>query len=225
MDYLFAGKYDLSAPGVGHGLLYYSGLNSAKHGGQLKRICAPVISLIRFLVQFDSDINDEENIFFERFVQLPAEVLIMANFSKHILNDGDSLNNKTSKSSSGQSRHGSAEDALELLSIIMTDHRAVDEEGSTHADPLSLDIFLRDSKECKDRFSAWLQRSENEKIKNSAEKLRSKGKNNNAKESVDARPTAWEDVALTYIAVQEGEDGIVAVRDDYIVVAPLLQVQ
>jgi len=128
VEYLFIG-------GVGNGklpngLLYYAGHGSDKHDGQLKRIAAPVIELISWLISIDmvDSANDRslgldgnniyDNIFYDQFICLSLEELQKMNFHKHIL----------LKDSSDSNRGGSRETALKLLSVLMRDHR--DEDGN-----------------------------------------------------------------------------------------------
>lgn len=126
---------------------------SDKHDGQLKRICAPCIKLLRFLVQFDSE-GEEDSVFLDRFVSLAREDLALIQFSKHILNDDHK------SGLLGKSRAGNADDAMELLSVILTYHR--DSEGND--DPIDINFFLGDSKATRDRFTNWLQKTANEEV-------------------------------------------------------------
>ena len=141
MDYLFTGfngkKKDV-------GLIFYAGVNSGKHGNQLKRICGPVISLIHWLVTFETD-DEFGNIYYERFVHLPVSELLKINFEKHV--------NKV-VGSGGQARLGSCEDAFVLLSILMNDHRSLEGED----DPVDVDELLGGNKSCVEQFNKWLQK-------------------------------------------------------------------
>ena len=196
MDFLFTGRYENSDPAmVGQGLLYFCGLASGNHDGQLKRICGPCISLLRWLVQFDTD-GDDDNIFFDRFVALPQEELLRINFIKHMLNEDKS----TLGMASGRS--GSTEDAMELLSLIVTCHVTV--EGDE--DPLDVNSFLMDNKVCRDRFTAYLQKTASEQAKSTAEKFREHARAK-TKQKTDyvVRPSAWDDVIFKAIPIQEGE--------------------
>ena len=126
VEYLFSGG--TGGGKLANGLLYYAGQSSSKHEGQLKRIAAPVIALIKFLISID--LNEEkksgngrgeeegnvyDNIFYDQFICLPIEELRKIHFAKHVLGHGDA-------------RGGNADDALELLSVVMRDHRDLDGE-------------------------------------------------------------------------------------------------
>ena len=57
---------------------------TAKHAGQLKRIAITIISLISFLLSLETTEEDAENIFYDRFIQLPVTELGKINFFRHI---------------------------------------------------------------------------------------------------------------------------------------------
>ena len=63
-------------------LIYYPMLG--KHAGQLKRIAATAVSLLSFLLTLETTEEDAENIFYERFLQLPVNDLVKVNFYRHI---------------------------------------------------------------------------------------------------------------------------------------------
>lgn len=149
VDRLFLGD-----PETGHaGLLHWSGSQSTKHGGQLKRIAANVISLIRFLISLEPD--DYGNLFFERFMRLPLHSLRDINFSKHILPEGGS------GIISRSTRQGNAIDACEILSLIVQYH--VDEDGDP--DPVDLLYMCNDNVACKDYFVQWFQETAREEVR------------------------------------------------------------
>ena len=153
MDFLFTGSIPFTDT-IGVGLLHYSGLDSDKHSGQLKRICGPVINLIHWLITLE--VNDElGNIYLERFVHLPLNELLKLNFTKHILN-----NTKSNNLLIGQTRSGSDEDAFKLLEILFVDHRNI--EGDD--DPLDPMQLLCDNKECFDIFERWMQKRTTEEV-------------------------------------------------------------
>ena len=94
VEYLFTGG--IGAGKLPDGLLYYAGECSSKHAGQLKRIAAPVIELIRWLIKLDmsgdrnsdgaeNDNNIYDNIFYDQFICLTEEDLQKVSFQKHIL--------------------------------------------------------------------------------------------------------------------------------------------
>lgn len=142
IDHLYKGSVNENL----QGLLYWSGVGSSKHDGQLKRICAPVISLLRHLVVMESA---NGNVFYDRFVQLPLEDVIQVHFAKHIVSYSKSI------AVPGQTRNGSSEDALELLAILYNDHRNM--EGELEA--MDLDLLTSGSKKCKDKLHHFIQKS------------------------------------------------------------------
>jgi hypothetical protein len=150
VDFLFTGTIDGNST---LGLVYWCGADSEKHGGQLKRICGPIIAFLRWLVSFD-----EDNIFYERFVHLPVDELMKINFPKHILRHNK--DGKINISIPGQSRSGSVEDAFDLLSIVLADHRSVEGE----VDPVDISYLVGGSKLCQDRFEEWLHKSSAEHV-------------------------------------------------------------
>jgi hypothetical protein len=124
------------------GLLECAGLDSEKHAGQLKRIAGPAIALVKWLITFTEYGND--NIFYDRFVQLSEADYIKMNFSKHINQD---IKSQTT------SRLGSSADAYLIITIITRDHRNPD---TGEQDPLEL-IVLIPEKIARDKYQAWLQ--------------------------------------------------------------------
>ncbi len=147
MDFLFTGNNPIDGSKV-LGLLHWCGINSEKHDGKLKRICAPLIAFLRWLV------HDPDEVYITQFVRLSAEELVKINFSKHILGAHDDGNMKVSFNISG-TRSGSSEDAFVLLHILANDHRNLEDEF----DPIDLDYLLQGNRACRDRFSAWLNKS------------------------------------------------------------------
>jgi hypothetical protein len=150
VDFLFYGSGN-----GGPGLLHWSGVASDNHDGQLKRICGPIISLIKWLITMDTE-DEYGNIYRDRFIHFPAEDLLKINFIKHVNIKGES---KVSKSlgAMGQSRQGSVNDAFEILSIICLEHRSLEDDED---DPIEPGYFLENNKLCLERFSAW-QRENN----------------------------------------------------------------
>ncbi|RYG99531.1 hypothetical protein EON65_50205, partial [archaeon] len=196
MDFLYTGQMDETNT---LGLCYWCGADSEKHDGQLKRICGPVISLLRWLVTYE-----EDTIFYERFVHLTAEELVKINFPKHILRNSSNLKLNLP----GQSRSGSSEDAFELLSILLSDHRNIEDE----VDPLNMDYLLCSDKMCMQAFEDWLQTSNTEHIHEALNALKAIPSQN--KDSVMVkRPATWGDLTLRYLPLQEGEEVGVAEED------------
>lgn len=128
-------------------MLYWCGVDSEKHDGQLKRICGPIITFLHWLISFE-----EDSIYYDRFMRLPIDELLKINFSKHILRSAD---NKLAITIPGHSRSGSAEDAFELLAMLLADHRNLEDDP----EPIDIGILLNGSKACQDRFEEWLQKS------------------------------------------------------------------
>ena len=171
VDFLFTGTSE--AVKTGMGLLYFSGLDSDKHDGQLKRIAAPAIALIAWLISLEIE-EDETNVFYERFVQLPVAELVKINFAKHISIDGGGARSKAAMRAqharvlAGQTRSGSSADALRLLSVLMRDHRAIDGEP----DPVDLNALLDGDKASKQIVDNWLSKSANEDVAKALEHFR-----------------------------------------------------
>ncbi len=112
VDYLFKGDHGgftdddtTNYDDHGMGLLYWCGVSSSKHDGQLKRIAAPAFALLRFLVTLPynkgrengrgssqrnevhddaDDVPGSNNIFFDRFMQLSQTDLLKVQFVKHL---------------------------------------------------------------------------------------------------------------------------------------------
>ena len=156
VDFLFTGTNE--AVKTGMGLLYFCGLDSEKHDGQLKRISAPVIALVNWLISLESE-EDEINVFYERFVQLPVSELVKVNFAKHISIGGGGSKSKSALKAqkamviAGQTRSGSSADALLLLSVLMRDHRNIDGES----EPIDLHELLEDDKASHQIVDTWLR--------------------------------------------------------------------
>jgi len=203
VEYLFIG-------GVGNGklpngLLYYAGHGSDKHDGQLKRIAAPVIELISWLISIDmvdsahdrklgiDGNNIYDNIFYDQFICLSVEDLQKINFQKHIL----------LKDTSDSNRGGSRETALELLSVLMRDHR--DEDGNY--DSINEDVLIDNNQQCKDKLTAYLGRTNAEELTKNVSALRDKQQKLAARS--DTRPRSWADLmysgSFKPVPVQEGE--------------------
>lgn len=149
MDYLFSGANG------GEGLLYYCGINSGKHGGQLKRICAPCISMLRWIVTMETD-DELGNIYYERFVHQPMSELYKINFEKHITQQPEG--GGMSFGGGGKSRSGNCEDAFELLMILVNDHR--NEDG--YDEPVDAYEMLNGNKVAYDMFKKWAAKSGND---------------------------------------------------------------
>ena len=203
VEYLFTGG--TGGGKLPNGLLYYAGQSSSKHEGQLKRIAAPVIALIKFLISIDLNedrlegFRDEEegnvydNIFYDQFICLSIEELRKINFAKHILGYGDA-------------RGGNADDALELLSVVMRDHRDLDGEYEV----VEAHELIGYDESCNDKLQAYLTRTNAEELTKTIAELREKQLDLKARS--DTRPRTWADLEPLYktVPAQEGESGLIA---------------
>lgn len=204
---MFTGLIDGNSKN-GPGLLHYCGLNSGKHSGQLKRICAPAISLIRWLISFQDFIG--ENIFYERFIVLTLDDYKKINFEKHILNqNGKELQFKSNADkirSKTTTRDGSGEDAFILLKVILNDHRNSD---SGEAEPIPLSSLIQE-KACLDKLDQLFKKfSANEvtkTIQQQSKRPKTSMKNN--------RPKVWSDIVFKPVPIQEGETTRIEVKDE-----------
>jgi hypothetical protein len=201
VEYLFIGG---SGGGkLPNGLFYYAGQSSSKHEGELKRICAPVIDLIRWLISIDmgDPSNDQhvgnnehiyDNIFYDQYISMPVSELCKINFTKHIL-----------LPSTSNSRSGSQEYALELLSVLLRDHRDLD----GNFDSVDADDFLDNNQHCKDLLTAYLSRTNAEELTKNVSALRQKQMQLAA--NTDNRPTTWDELVgkklFKLVPIQEGE--------------------
>jgi hypothetical protein len=196
VDYLYRGTYEDGTAGLG--LLYWSGLASSKHGGQLKRICAPIISLLRFLVRLQTD-SGADNMFYLRFVQLGVAELKKINFRKHILIPDP-------KSSTGSSRSGNRNEACELLYVLESDHR----NAYGDHESLDIDLLIEGDSACRDKYEAWKDRFANEVVDKNQLAYQDSGEY-----SKNVRPVTWDAVMANYkpVPLQEGEEGEIEVDD------------
>ncbi len=121
------------------GLLYWGGVESDSHKNQLKRICGPIVSMIKVLVNLD--FGDADNIFLERFIRLPLDDLLQLNFCAHIL--------QSQKDKSPQ-----AGDIFQLISLLLRDHR---NSSTDTPDPLEVDALLEGNETCRGILLRWLQ--------------------------------------------------------------------
>ena len=217
--YLFVGTGDGDSPRPGttskRGLLYYAGMDSGKHGGQLKRIAAPAIGLVRWLVTlapFGPDPDNLYNMLFEIFVTMTVEELSKINFVKHILGE------QSGSGLFGDSRAGSAEDALEILSLLMREHRTPDGD---HPDPIDPTLLLGDNKACRDRLNQYMQKSNSEVVTKAMQQFKAAQTKAIATKWDDARPKKWEEENFKPVPVQEGEEGDMGDVEDDVQVSPI----
>ena len=99
----------------------------------------------------------DDSIYYDRFVRLGKEELVKINFPKHILKNEA----KIAINIPGQSRSGSAEDAFELLCILLSDHHNADDE----VDQIDLKFLLKGNQLCQEKFEEWLQKSNLEHVR------------------------------------------------------------
>jgi hypothetical protein len=210
VDFLFMGTYDGTC---GLGLLHWSGLASGNHSGQLKRICGPAIGLITFLLttQFEGD-----NIFYERFILLPVQGLKLINFVKHIL----SLDNITKGLTLSESRDGSPEDAMKILTILLQDHRTPDGDN----DPIDLNEMLDNNSVCIDKFKQWCHKSAVDQVTKTITAQIKTSKSNPTYREI--RPLKWDDLESSFRPVplqdcEEVENNDIVVEEDKAVTDPL----
>ena len=201
VEYLFIGG--AGGGKLANGLFYYAGQSSSKHAGELKRISSPVIDLIRWLVSMDmGDANNDQqqgngenlydNIFYDQYICMPISELQKVNFAKHILLPDQN-----------NSRGGSQEHALELLSVLMRDHRDLD----GNFDSIDIDELIDNNPQCKDKFTAYLSRTNAEELTKNVSELRQKQMKLAAR--TDNRPVTWLDLVdkdlFKPVPIQEGE--------------------
>jgi hypothetical protein len=210
IDFLYTGYNSEFGKYTTNGLLYYSGMRSEKHDGQLKRICGPCVSLVKWLITFKGYTEETGgNPFYDRLVQLNVSELMKINFPKHIIQlpDKDSILNV--KTITGESRSGSSEDAMEILSFLIRDHRGLNEE-STAFD--LVDKLLEKSKVCRDKFKKWLERGDIEQ-KSQEFSFDSPGVTKVARA---IRPKTWNALELHAVPKQEYEEDEVEDEDEEI---------
>lgn len=150
VDMLFLGVTD--ARDDMDGLLVWAGTMSESHkNSQLKRICGPIVSLMKHLI-LDVDFGqDSNNIFFDRFTRLPIKELKNINFSAHFAQFGTARDKST------------LYDLYELITVIVKDHR--NSETDT-VEPVDVDAILAAPdvapaavNACKEGYLAWLHRA------------------------------------------------------------------
>jgi len=153
------------------------------------------------------------NMFFEIFVSLTVEDLSKINFIKHILgeqNGGGGL--------FGDARSGSADDALEILAVLMREHRTVDGD---QPDPIDITLLLGDNKTCRDRLNQYMQKSNSEVVTKAMQQFKAAQTKAIATRWDDDRPKKWEDDNFKSIPIQEGEEGEIEDTDDTVQLAPV----
>jgi hypothetical protein len=144
VDFLFTGNNEHNNIHT-NGLLYGCGQQSSKHDGQLKRIAGSLMSFLQWLITLECE-GGIENIFFERFVRLPAAELVQMSLAKHI-----NLDNKSHLTGAGK-RGGNTAIACEILSTLIQYH--LTEDGDP--DPLDVDYMLNNDATAKLQFMKWL---------------------------------------------------------------------
>lgn len=152
VDFLFTGTNEHHGIRT-NGLLSGCGQQSTKHDGQLKRIAGNLMVFLQWLITLECE-GDIENIFFERFIRLPAAELAQMSLSQHI-----GLDNKSTLSGAG-SRGGNTVIACEVLSTLLQYH--LTEDGDP--DPLDVDYMLHADSASKLHFMTWLENSADEQV-------------------------------------------------------------
>ena len=174
------------------GLLYYAGAiseNSKKEANALKRISAEAIGLLHFLVFLPEDViegmcegyDDEENIFYSRFINMSIDDLRRVNFARHIIHlpskqqkgGLDKLFKKleTAKADflKGGSRTGNPELAMNLLALLIRDHACMINAGADEVAALVQRLLTPPQEDegegqalsdeviatCRDIFNSW----------------------------------------------------------------------
>lgn len=117
------------------GLLSWCGQKSSKHDGCLKRSATNVIALVSWLLSFSfkkenhsnqyQDEDSYENTFLTVFLRLQIDDYACMELGLHVLPDDRG----------GGNRGGSGEDAFDILSLLLRDHK--DDEGQ----PAPLDLM------------------------------------------------------------------------------------
>lgn len=153
VDFLFTGSNEQNGIHTA-GLLQGCGQLSSKHDGHLKRIAGNLMSFVQWLITLECE-GDVENIFFERFIRLPASELVQMALDKHI-----SLDNTSALSGAGK-RGGNTAVACEVLSTLMQYH--LTEDGDP--DPLDVDYMLNNDSESKRQFMKWLGSSADDQVR------------------------------------------------------------
>jgi hypothetical protein len=110
------------------------------------------------------------------------------------------------KMSAGGERSGSAEDAMEILSFLVRDHRGPNGDP----DPVDLNALIDGNKTCREKFLKWLQKTAQEQI-NQVVSLESLS---NKKVIKVERPRTWDRVVLKTVPLQEDEAGLLDDKDD-----------
>eukprot|EP01033_Poteriospumella_lacustris_P015418 gene15418-11025_t len=189
VQFLFTGEDEVHGNNA-LGLIYFCGIESDKHPGQLKRICGPLLSFVRWLL------HQTDDIYLNNFVKLPQEELYKINFPKHILNQSES--GKLTIHIGGASSRGSkADDAFELLHILYQDHRNSEDEQ----EPIDINYLLQGDTVCYDRFHTWLQKSNLDTLE---EELANRVRQ--PRQKIVPRPKCWDEVSFKPIPLQEGEE-------------------
>ena len=138
---------------LGSGLLYWGGvLSDNTSNAHLKRICRPVVRLLRWLVTHESD-SERGNFYYTRFVQLQLLDLKLLNFPKHI-----SGKKKKKKGNDGEEEN---EDIFVLLAVLMNEHRTPQGKISK----LELDDLLLFDEDAHYLYSEWVNSGAIEQVR------------------------------------------------------------
>ena len=142
-----------------YGLLYYCGMKSTKHIGELKRISYPSLQLLRWLITHEVIIEELErdNFFYTRFIQLPLSKLKLIDLPKHIIaynsqSKKSIFSSNSSNSSSNNNKSSSNDDScFVLLTIILNDYRTP--EGKSNS--IEVDDLLNYNDICHKKYDEW----------------------------------------------------------------------
>jgi hypothetical protein len=139
-----------------YGLLYYCGMKSTKHIGELKRISYPTLQLLRWLITYEVIIEELErgNFFYTRFVQLPLSKLKLIDIPKHIIayNSQSKKSIFSSSSNNNNNKSSSNDDScFVLLTIILNDYRTP--EGKSNS--IEVDDLLNYNDICHKKYDEW----------------------------------------------------------------------
>lgn len=140
-----------------YGLLYYCGMKSTKHIGELKRISYPSLQLLRWLITHEVIIEELErgNFFYTRFVQLPLSKLKLIDLPKHITAYNSQSKKSifsSNKNNSNNNKSSSNDDScFVLLTIILNDYRTP--EGKSNS--IEVDDLLNYNDICHKKYDEW----------------------------------------------------------------------
>lgn len=107
----------------------------------------------------------------------------------------------------GESRSGNYEDAMEILSFIVRDHKGANGEP----DPIDLNVLIDHNRICRDKFLKWLQKTATAQMNVNNFSLDSIA---NKKPIKIERPKTWEALQFKPVPLQEDEMGVLKDIDE-----------